>query len=161
MTDLNREILLSATLKAVNAIESAQAALMGVDHDRFPHVRDVHNQLEDSARTLTDAVCAMPEMVPVTVIINTDTRDWDDPYIAFVDVPARGSAAAVRESVILHYWTQFADEEIFPVENMYEYWKEKGAVIQAILPGQVQVGWMRGGCDNALIEEVMRDMVDN
>lgn len=93
----------------------------------------------------------MDSVTGLTVILTDDDREWDDPYIAFVDVHADATAEQIRAIIAADYAEQFDPDGLDPAE----FWKNQGARIMAVLSGHVQVGWQVGGCDDYTLTQAL------
>lgn len=147
-----KEIFQKATISALHHLAAASDAVLNVDMDRYPHMRRAAQVINEAVSVIDDSRDIAPVELPVTVIINDDNRDWDDPYIAIVDVVGCATAEDVRAVILADYHSQFCDDDRMSPET---FAAENGVVIQAVTPGAVQVGWQRGGVDNDLLDDIL------
>lgn len=148
-----KEIFNKATISALHHLAAASDAVLNVDMDRYPHMRRAAQVINEAVSVIDDSRDIAPVELPVTVIINDDNRDWDDPYIAIVDVVGCATAEDVRAVILADYHSQFCDDDRMSPET---FAAENGVVIQAVTPGAVQVGWQRGGVDNDLLADILQ-----
>jgi hypothetical protein len=111
--------------------------------------------INEAVSVIDDSRDIAPVEMPMTVIIMDDVREWDDPYIAIIDVIGCETAEDVRGVIIQHYFDQFCPEEFTADSNPALYWENQGGVIQAVTNGAVQMGWQRGGVDNDLLDDIL------
>lgn len=149
MSNEQKAIFDKATHTALNHLASASDALMGVDMARYPHIREAAQVVDTAVGIIDDGRNVAAVEAPFTVFIFDDQRDWNDPLITFVDAVGCETAEDLRGVIIEHYGEMFNTDDC--VTNA-QYWIDAGGVIQAILPGAVQVGWQVGGVDNHTID---------
>jgi len=74
-----------------------------------------------------------PIKTKITAIVMTDSREWDDPLVMFVETE---NAANVLPDVRQEFFNQFCGDQ---AETAIDFWKEEGAVVKAIIAGHVQI----------------------
>lgn len=153
MSQSQTDIFHKAVSSALDCLACATDEVMSVDMSRYPHMKAVAVAIGDAAALLENGRNVKPIERLVTVIINDDNREWDDPYICIVDALGCETAEDLRGVVIKHYDDAFNSDELV---TAYEYWKDSGAVILSVTPGAVQMGWQRGGVDDTLLDDILR-----
>lgn len=155
MSEEQKEIFRKATINALHHLAGASDAVLGVDMARYPHMKRAAMAIDDAVSIIDDSRDVQPVEMPVTVIINSDVREWDDPYIAIIDAIGCETPEDLRGVIVQHYYDQFCPDEFSGDTTPETYFNDEGCVIQAVTPGAVQMGWQRGGVDNELLAEIL------
>ena len=155
MSEEQKAIFTKATINALHHLAGASDAVLGVDMARYPHMRKAAQAINEAVSIIDDSRDVQPVEMPVTVIINSDVREWDDPYIAIIDAIGCETPEDLRGLIVQHYYDQFCPDEFSGDTTPETYFNDEGCVIQAVTPGAVQMGWQRGGVDNELLAEIL------
>ena len=153
MSAEQKAIFDKATIDANFHLEKASAANMGVDMARYPHMQEAAQAVTNAIRIVYDNHNVAAVEHPITVVIHDDNREWDDPLIVVVDAIGCDTAEDLRGLVVSHYDDLFNSDDCV---SAGKYWVDSGAVIQAVIPGAVQIGWQVGGVDNHTLTACMK-----
>lgn len=156
----NANILKSQSSYAASYIRGAVTALMNINHDLYPHVRDAVNALDTVVENLNALSTVEPATVPVTALILDCNREQDDPLVFHFDIPAGSDGADVRAHIQGHYFNDFSPIDRPDEFTPYTLWEHNGAYIQAVIPGHVQVGWTASGVDDHTLQAVLTGFTD-
>lgn len=74
-----------------------------------------------------------PIKTKLTAIVMTDSREWDDPLVMFVETENPSNFLA---DVRTAFFEQLCGD---PTETAIDFWKEEGAVVKAVIAGHVQI----------------------
>lgn len=149
------DIFTRATNSALHALATASDAVLTADTVRYPHLRLVSRVINEAVELLDKGRDVKPVESLMTVFIFDDAREWNDPYIAIIDAIGLDTAEDLRGVIQAHYFETFCPAEEMADTTADQYWADKGGVIQAVIPGAVQVGWQVGGVDSHLLESAM------
>lgn len=152
MSAEQKTIFDNVTAQALTLLANVADAVFTVDMDRYPHMREAAQAVNNAVDIISgnSAVAAVER--PITVVIHDDNREWDDPLVVIVDAIGCHTAEDLRGVIVSHYDDLFNSDDCV---SAGKYWVDSGAVIQAVIPGAVQIGWQVGGVDNHTLTACM------
>lgn len=132
--DTEKAILVRASTRADIAIAHAMEIINDVNTAIYPHVMQAHALLVQAQTLLSGADQVEPRRTKLTVVIATDTREWDDPAVIFVDTLSPDDFIEDAQIEFANLYMGESDEL-----THQDFWQEQGAVIKAVMAGHVQI----------------------